>query len=416
MRYVIIGNSAAGIGCAEGIRKTDKDGEIILFSKEKQHTYSRPLISYWLEGKTSLEKMKYRPDHFYKKNKIVFRPSTEVVSIDPVGKTVRIQKGESVSYDKLMIASGSKPFLPPMPGIEKVKKRFSFMSLDDAVQLEKQLTPESRVLIVGAGLIGLKCAEGIRSRVGKITVVDLADRVLPSILDEKASAMIRKHLKANGIDLILSDSVASFTAKTAALKSGKEIRFDLLVTAVGVRPNTEQAAQAGLAVKKGIVTDLHMRTSDPSIYAAGDCTESQDVSSGTQRILALLPNAYMQGECAGINMAGGNSVFDKAIPMNSMGLFGLHMVTAGTYEGDCYRKKTEDSYKCLYYKENVLKGFILIGDIGAAGIYTSMVRERTPLDSVDFDLLKKNPRLIAFSKDEREQKINTRFYREPVKG
>lgn len=410
MKYVIIGNSAAGIGCAEGIRKADKTGEIVIFSKEKQHTYSRPLISYLLEGKTTREKMKYRPANFYTRNKILFRPGTEIVRIDPETKTVVTKKGESVSYDKLMIAAGSKPFLPPMEGIEKVKNRFSFMSLDDAEKLEKKLTPESRVLIVGAGLIGLKCAEGIAKRVAKITVVDLADRVLPSILDRKASAVIEKHLRGQKIELILSDSVDLFTAKTAKLKSGKEIRFDLLVTAVGVRPNTEQASAAGIAVERGIVTDFHMQTSLPDIYAAGDCTESFDVSSGTRRILALLPNAYMQGECAGLNMAGKETVFDKAVPMNSMGLFGLHMVTAGSYEGECYAKRTEDGYRALYYKDNCLKGFILIGDIRAAGIYTAMIREKTPLDSLDFDLMKKNPRLIAFSKDDRQQKINTRFY------
>lgn len=156
MNYVIIGNSAAAVGCIEGIRSVDKEGKITVISNETYHTYSRPLISYLLYGKTDEQRMKYRPDNFYEENGCIAKLGVTVTKIDYAGKKVICDNGESIDFDKLLIATGSKPFVPPMTGLETVKNKFSFMSLDDAKGLEKAITKDSRVLIIGAGLIGLK--------------------------------------------------------------------------------------------------------------------------------------------------------------------------------------------------------------------------------------------------------------------
>lgn len=182
MKTVIIGNSAAAVGCIEGIRKTDKESEIILIASEKHHTYSRPLISYRLLGKTDAEHMKYRPDSFYEENNVKTMLGCTAEKIDKEAHAVILTDGTRVDYDKLLVATGSSPFIPPIDGLERAKNKFTFMSLDDSFELEKQLTNKSKVLILGAGLIGLKCAEGIKERVSQITVVDLAERVLQSIL------------------------------------------------------------------------------------------------------------------------------------------------------------------------------------------------------------------------------------------
>ena len=182
-RYVIIGNGTAAVGCIEGIRSVDKTGDVTVISGEKHHVYSRPLISYYLEGKTDLERMKYRPDGFYEENGCRVLSGVRAAAIDPANKTVVLDNGGSVEYDALCVATGSRPFVPPFAGLDTVENKFSFMTLDDALALESALAPDCRVLIVGAGLIGLKCAEGIFDRVGSVTVCDLADRVLSSILD-----------------------------------------------------------------------------------------------------------------------------------------------------------------------------------------------------------------------------------------
>ena len=403
MNYVIIGNSAGAIGCIEGIRQMDQKGSITLISDEPHHTYSRPLISYLLYGKTDERRMKYRPDRFYEHNQVETKLGHTVVKIGKESKQLLLDNDEIVPYDKLLVATGSRPFVPPVEGLDQVKKQFTFMTLDDAKALEAAISPKSRVLIVGAGLIGLKCAEGICDKVGSIAVVDLADRILPSILDVPGSRMVQRHIEGQGIEFYLSDSVQRFEPGKAQLKSGKTLEFDVLVLAVGVRPNTSLIQSIGGEVGRGILTDDRCATSLPDIYAAGDCTESLDITTGQSRVLALLPNAYMQGECAGINMAGGEKRYDRAMAMNAIGFFGLHIITAGSYEGEDFVAQGKESYKRLFTKNNRLIGYILIGCIERAGIYTALIREQTPLDSIDFELVREKPQLMAYTKKKRDK-------------
>ncbi len=406
MKYVIIGNSAGAIGCVEGIRSVDTEGEIVLISNEEYHTYSRPLISYLIYGKTDEQRMKYRPDSFYDDNKVNAILGKEVVKIDKDKKAVALNDGEEISYDKLLVATGSAPFVPPMQGLDKVDHKFTFMTLNDAKALEAEISKDKKVLIVGAGLIGLKCAEGICSKVKKITVVDLSDRILPSILDEEGSKLVQAHIEKSDVEFILGDSVAEFSSKKATLKSGKSVDFDIVVIAVGVRPNVSLIKEIGGNVNRGILTDEKCKTSLDDIYSAGDCTESYDISCCENKVMALLPNAYMQGECAGINMAGGEKLYDKAIPMNAIGFFGYHVITAGTYCGEVYVEKEDESYKKLFTKDGYLVGYMMIGNVARAGIYTSLIKEKTPLDLIDFDMIKSKPQLMAFSKTDRAKKLS----------
>ena len=403
--YVIIGNGTAAVGCIEGIRAVDGEGEITVISAENHAVYSRPLISYLLEGKTDVERMKYRADDFYDKNGVRVLYGQRAETIAPAAKTVALDGGETLGYDELCVAAGSRPFVPPFAGLDTVEKKFSFMTLDDSLALEAALTPETRVLIVGAGLIGLKCAEGIHDRVASITVCDLADRVLSSILDADCAAIVQKHLEENGISFMLGDSAERFDGNTAHMKSGADVDFDVLVLAVGVRANSELVRDAGGEVNRGIIVNSRMESSLSSVYAAGDCAEGYDSSIGANRVLAILPNAYMQGQTAGVNMAGGDKAYECAIPMNSIGFFGLHMMTAGAYDGEMTEEKTEDTLKRFFTKDGLLRGFILIGETERAGIYTAMIREKTPLDTVDFEMLRTAASSAAFSGEVRKKKF-----------
>ena len=404
MRYVIIGNSAAGIGTIEGIRQVDKQGEIIVITDEPHHTYSRPLISYFLLGKVTKGKMEYRGRDFYTKNNCTLLTDAKVTEVSAKEKQVLLAGGKTVSYDKLLVAAGSTAFVPAFDGLETVENSLTFMSLNDAEKLDAALDKKKRVLIIGAGLIGLKCAEGILGRVSHVMVIDLAPKVLSSILDDEGAALVQKHLESKGVEFKLSCGVQRFEKNTAVLNNGEKTDFDILVLAVGVRPNT--ALLNGIAeIDRGIVINQKSETTAPDIYAAGDCTQTMDVSSGQSRIMALLPNAYMQGECAGINMAGGDKPFNKAIPMNAIGFFGLHIITAGNYCGDIYEQSEADAYKRLFYSDNKLNGYILIGNVEKAGVYTSLIRERTPLDTIDFALVCEKPGLMAFAKEDRAVKL-----------
>lgn len=403
-KYVIIGNSAAAIGTIEGIRSVDTEGTITLISDEKHHTYSRPLISYYLLGAVEEKKMLYRDKDFYKKNGVETKLGVRAAKI---GKnSVTLENGEEVPFEKLMVATGSKPFVPPMEGYDTVKNSFTFMTLDSVKEIKKKLHKTSRVLIIGAGLIGLKAAEAVEGTVAKLTVIDLADRILPSILDADAGKIMQKHIEEKGTKIILGTSVKKFEGNKAELTNGEKLDFDILITAVGVRPNTELVKEAGGEVNRGIKTDDTQLTSLANVYAAGDCTESYDVTTGTEKILALLPNAYMQGEVAGKNMAGTEAHYTNAIPMNAIGFYGLHIITAGSYEGTAYCTQNGENYKKLFFRDNKLVGFILMGsEIKRAGIYTTMIKQQTDLSGVDMELLKEKPQLLMFGKDVRRQKL-----------
>ena len=404
MKYVIIGNSAAGIGAVEGIRQVDRRGGITLITSEPHHSYSRPLISYLLLGKVTEEGMKYRGDSFYADHACDLLRGVAATEIDAAAKEVLLSDGSRIAYDKLLVATGSSPFVPPFEGLETVQNACTFMSLDDARKLDAMLHADKRVLIAGAGLIGLKCAEGILKRVARVTVLDLAPRVLSSILDDEGAKLVQSHLENKGIAFRLAAGIRRFEPNTAVLESGETIDFDIFVSAAGVRPNTKLLD--GVAkIDRGIVVNEKAETTAADIFAAGDCAQTLDVSSGQSKIMALLPNAYMQGECAGINMAGGDADFDKAIPMNAIGFFGLHILTAGNYTGDVYAENKDGAYKRLFYSDNRLNGYILIGCVEKAGIYTSLVRERTPLDSIDFALACEKPGLMAFTKEDRMARL-----------
>ncbi|MDR2718908.1 MAG: FAD-dependent oxidoreductase [Treponema sp.] len=412
-KYVIIGNSAAGIGAVEGIRQMDRNGEITVITNEPHHTYSRPLISYLLLGKVTKEGMKYRGDSFYADNNCTLLTNTAVTKIDAAAKNVTVSDGSVIFYDKLLVATGSSPFVPPFKGLDTVKKKCTFMSLDDAHKLDALLGQNKSVLIIGAGLIGLKCAEGIHRRVKHITVLDLAPQILSSILDDDGARLVQNHLESKGVEFKLSANIKSFKNNTASLESGETIDFDILVLAVGVRPNTAILNETA-KIERGIIVNDKSETTAQDIYAAGDCTQTLDASSGQSKVMALLPNAYMQGECAGINMAGGGTDgevrFSKAIPMNAIGFFGLHIITAGNYSGDVYAEgaaveNSGGNYKRLFYSDNKLNGYILIGNVEKAGIYTSLIREHTPLDTIDFTLVCEKPGLMAFTKEDRMAKL-----------
>lgn len=405
MRYVIIGGSAAAIGCIEGVRSVDKTGEIILITGETEWNYSRPLISYLLEGKTTRDKMWCRPDSFFTRNGVTVKAGVLATALDAGDRTVRLSTGERLAYDRLLAATGSRPFVPPIPGLETVERTFCFQTLSDASALAEALRPESRVLILGAGLTGVKCAEGIRGLCAQIAIADLAPRVLPAVLDDTAAAMVQARMEEKGVRFYLNDSAAAFRGNTARLQSGTELEFDVLVTAVGVRPNTQLVADAGGAVDRGILVDGRCATTLPDVYAAGDCAQGYDAVSGEKRMLPLWPNAMLQGETAGINMAGGRADYTQGIALNASGVFGLHMVTAGSYEGESFTVQRDGSYKRLVTADGVLKGVIMVGDVSRAGIYTDLIRKKKLLSEIDFDLIRESPQLMAFSQKDRRVQL-----------
>lgn len=415
MKYVIIGASAAGLSVAENIRKNDKTGDITILTREKYLPYSRPSISYYLKGKVTENDMLLRKPSFYKQNNIDVVTDAEVKSIDLKTKSVKVGR-KAYPYDKLCLATGSKPFVPPMKNVKGKDNVFTFLDLASAKSVKKVADKNTRAVVIGGGLIGMKAAEGLSKICKSVDVVEFAPRILPSILDEKSSKYVKKYIEQKGnIKFHLQNTIVEAKSKGKAIKSvvlqsGAELKCDMLVVAVGVRPETELAEKAGLEVNRGIITnDQTMQTSNADIYACGDCCVSTDMLDGSRKIIALWPNAVQQGRVAGSQMSGGNEVIDSTYSVNAIDFYGLRICTCGLINasGEKYVdkiKQKDDEYKRLIFEENRLVGFVLINSSTNAGIYTNLIANKVNLDTIQGDIMD-TPNLFMFDKITRNEKL-----------
>jgi NAD(P)H-nitrite reductase large subunit len=415
MKYLIIGNSAAGVNAACAIRTNDAEGAITIISNEEFAAYGRPLISYYLNGKVEAKNMHYRDADFYKSRNIEVMLNTEVQKIDAQSKEVFVGGDKKLSYDKLLIAVGSIPFVPKIKNLDlKTQKNvFTFLTYGESIRLKKSITKKSKVVIAGAGLIGLKAAEGLWGQVESITVIDLADRVMSSVLDKDPASIIQKHIEQKGINFELQASISEVCGRESInkviLSNGKVFECDILIAAVGVRPNTDIAKTCGIKTSRGIVVNEYMQTSQTDIYAAGDCVESLDLLSNESKILALWPNASNQGETAGLNMAEVKTKASAAFAMNAISFFGMQLISAGiispSNSNNAVTNFTEDRFCRFNILNDNLIGFILINHNQRAGIYTALINDQTKLSTLEYDITAKDIGLSVYSKEERTKKI-----------
>lgn len=414
MKYVIIGASAAGLAAAEAIRKADTQGTITVLTEEAYMPYSRPSISYYLKGKVKESDMALRKPNFYREKKIDIVKNTKATAIDTEKKVVKAGR-KSYPYDKLCLCTGSKPFVPPMENVKGKTNALTFLDLKAVKDVKAIANEKTRAVVIGAGLIGMKAAEGLVKICKSVDVVELSPRVLPSILDAKSAKQVKKHLENNGIRFHLESTVVRAASKgkqitAVTLKNGKKLPCDLLILAVGVRPQTELAEKAGLAVDRGIITDTEtMQTSDPDIYAAGDCCVSVDMLDGSKKIIALWPNAVQQGNVAGAQMAGADITVGGTYSVNAIDFFGLRICTCGLInaQGEQYSDKIiqhGDSYKRLVFEGDKLVGYVLINSSVNAGLYTNLISNQISLDTLQGDIMD-DPSIFMFDKETRITKL-----------
>lgn len=414
MKYVIIGASAAGLAAAEAVRKYDAQGTVTMLTEEEYMPYSRPSISYYLKGKVKESNMTLRRPAFYKEKKIDVVTSSKVTAIDTEKKIVKAGR-KNYPYDKLCLCTGSKPFVPPMDNVEGKANALTFLDLKATKAVKTLANDTTRAVVIGAGLIGMKAAEGLVKICKSVDVVELAPRVLPSILDAKSAKQVKKHLENNGIRFHLENTVVKASSKgkqitAVTLKDGKKLPCDLLILAVGVRPQTELAEKTGLEVNRGIITDIQtMQTSNPDIYAAGDCCVSTDMLDGSKKIIALWPNAVQQGNVAGAQMAGADVTVGGTYSVNAIDFFGLRICTCGLInaQGEQYSDKIGqdgDVYKRLVFEGDKLVGYVLINSSVNAGMYTNLISNKISLDTIQGDIMD-NPSIFMFDKDTRITKL-----------
>ncbi len=390
MRYLIIGNSYGGLAAAEAIRKRDKRGEIIVLSQEQHEAYGRPLISYYLGGEVSETRMHYRPPAFYRQYRINVRINSTVKGILTHQHAVALADGSQLDYDRVLIATGGKPFVPPMKGTD-ARGVFTFTTRKDADDIKAWLPRVKEAVVIGGGLIGLSAADALRHRGGvRVTIVEMLPRVLGLALDEEGSSILENRISKLGTRVVTEDSVVEITGddqgyvKGVVLKSGRELSCQMVVIAIGVRPAVDILKDTGIQINRGVAVDRHMQTNLEDVYAAGDVVESRDIVNEDNRIIAILPVAYEHGLIAGANMSGTPLQYPGGIAMNSMPKFEMSVMTMGLtldqpgLEAVRYSHGTD--YRKFLFREDKLVGTILIGDTTAGGVLTAIIKKQEPLD------------------------------------
>jgi NAD(P)H-nitrite reductase large subunit len=415
-KYLIIGNSAGGIGAAEAIRQVDKEGALTVVSEEPNPAYSRPLISKYLARERTFDGILFRPLDFYDQNNILFLPGKKVTHLELDDRTAWLQDNEQIAWDKLLLAVGGKPIFPKMKGSDK-RGVFTFTNLDDAKAVDRFLDNARKAVVIGGGLIGISATEALVKRGVDVGVVEMKERILNTILDEQASLMAEEVLKQASVGIIVGHTVIEITGRETVegvvLDNGKAMPCDLVLVAIGVSPRAELALDAKLKVNRGIVVDRHMATDHLAVYACGDVAEAYDFVYGDNRLTPIWPNAYIGGRIAGHNMADILVTYLGGTAINSLNYFGIDITSAGmptAPKDDGYEvisKQGRDTYQKVILKDNLIVGMICVGNIEKSGIILGLMRDKVDVESFKQSLLADNFGLAVFPRVLWQERLET---------
>jgi NAD(P)H-nitrite reductase large subunit len=404
-KYVIIGASAAGTAAVEAIRKVDAVGAITVITEEMCAHYSRPMISDLVSGKADLQKMNCKTEGFWKENNAEARMGNKAVALNLTDKTVNLEDGEKVVYDKLLLATGGKPFIPKMEGQDK-DGVFTFTNIADAQRLAAKINSiqAKSAVVIGAGLIGISVTEALVKRGLKVTVVELQEKILSLLLDTKASEIVEGLIRKAGVNFATGQSVQKIIGKPenedvvggVILTKGDRVPCDLVIVAIGVIPRTELLVGTAVKINRGIVVDNFMQTNVPDIYASGDVAEAYDFILNQNRLLPLWPLAVLEGRIAGYNMAGNKTSYEGGTNMSSLKYFGIPIVSIGlanpkddpTLEVLVKQDEEQNVYKKLVLKNNIIVGMTLVNCIDRAGILFNLMKKQVNVKRFKQDLLR----------------------------
>lgn len=410
--YLIVGNSAAGISAIEAIRALDAQGTIGCVSPEEFAAYSTPMISYLLKGTTTLDKMPIRTEDFYTRNAVDCIFGSPVVELDPAAKTVTLERGERLGYGKVLFATGSVPSDPPVEGLEG-NNVFTFLNLTDALAVQRHVAslreadPSAPVnaVVVGSGLIGTKACEGLSAICDSVTMLARSGSILRSIISPEVSPTVETVFSNHGVDVRLNTTATGAVVEDShvtalVLSDGSTLPASLVITAAGVRPNSAVPAAAGAREERGLVCDECQRTSLDDVYAAGDVARSHDVLDGTDKVIALWPDAVDQGTVAGNAMASGDARYEGSFALNAIGFYEeVSILTSGmsnprNSEGLDFKTRHEaDVYTRFVSRDGKLVGFTLVNQPDGSGIYTALIRDGVPLNTLNAAMFERVPEM-----------------------
>ncbi len=336
MKHVILGAGPAGVIAAETIRKQAPGHDIVIVGDEPEAPYSRMAIPYLLMGNVGEDGTHLRRgvDHFAKQG-IVVKRGVGAKSLDATAHTVALDDGSTLRFDRLLIATGSSPASPPIPGIHAAGVHPCW-TLDDARAIARLATKGAHVLQMGAGFIGCIIMEALAARGVRLTVVEMGDRMVPRMMGPTAGGMIKDWCEKQGVRVFTGTRVEAIEARAplrVRLSDGQHLECDLVISATGVKPNIGFLANSGVKCLLGVLTDEHLQTTVPGIYAAGDCAEAFDKVSGKTIVSAIQPNAAEQARVAALNMVGRKTELRGVTQINVLDTLGLISASFGDWQG-----------------------------------------------------------------------------------
>lgn len=412
MHVVIIGNGIAGFTAGRAIRENRGDVVITLISEERVPSYSACVLTNYMSGEIRKESVFIESNEGYSQRGIKTIFATRVEKVDTERKKI-IASGCEIPYDRLIIATGASPVIPRIEGCSK-KGIFSLKSLKNAEDIMSY--SGKKAVVIGSGPIGIEAAVALRKRGHEVHLVELLGWILPALFDEKPSSFLQSTLEKNGIKVLTSEKVVSFRGgdKVEVIVTDKrEIECDLVIMAIGMRPNVALAKEAGIEIGSlgGIRTDNRMQTSIKGIFACGDCVESRDVFTTNDTLSLLWHNAKIQGEIAGCNCVDIDKIYSGSFTISGVRIFDNCAVSLGqnsyTLENETGFSVLERRFGNNYYRLLVVNGIIRgiqhIGDGSEVGVFFSIMRRHNELQSIENCVhqpdycLYRNPQLLRIS-------------------
>lgn len=384
MAYVIVGASASGINAARTLREHDKDAEIILISKD-DHVYSRCILHHFLDGRRDIEDLDFSPDNFFEMYKIKWIKGVEVIGIDIKEKLLKLSNEDNLRYDKVLLATGSSSFLPPIENLRSANNVIGLRNLDDAIKIKNIARKVKNVVILGAGLVGVDALAGLLDYNVNIILIEMGDRLLPLQLDKYAANIYEERLKKEGVNLkfgvraekvIVDDENNPISIK---LNTGEEVPCELIIACTGVRSNVGFLKDSGIECDKfGLIINAKGETNVRDVYGAGDITGRNPI----------WPTAVKEGMIAANNMVGKETFMEDYFgSKNTMNFCGVATMSLGMVvkPDESYEEITDidgKDYKKIIYKDGAIYGAIVQGDLSYVGVLTQLIKQKINVDRV----------------------------------
>ena len=384
MKYVIVGASASGINAARTLRQFDKECEIVLISKDT-YVYSRCILHHFLDGRREIEDLDFTPDNFFDMYKIDWIKGVEVKGIDVKEKKLILDNGDNISYDKVLLATGSSSFLPPIENLRTANNVIGLRNLDDVIKIKEMAKKVKNIAILGAGLVGVDALAGLLHYDVNITLIEMGDRLLPLQLDKYAASAYEERLIKEGVNLkfgVRAEKVIVDNENNPVsikLNTGEEVPCEVIIACAGVRANVGFLKDSGVECDKfGLIINEKGETNVKDVYGAGDITGRNPI----------WPTAVKEGIIAANNMVGKETYMEDFFgSKNTMNFCGLATMSLGVVikPDDTYEEVIDidgKDYKKIIYKDGAIYGAIIQGDLSYVGVLTQLIKENIDISKV----------------------------------